>query len=665
MSTRHIFYTQIENQLENLEVNLGKQLCDIHKLRDKLSNTEMGDSDPQSKSLAPVLVGDPELLASADEVSEEEERSHGYQEEVRDLQHKLEVALAEQQQLMIDHNEALQRIQSDTQDEMQKLIASGKEQNEAILRLRKELHSSQLALEQYKSDAQSLEVQLQLLQHEIKAKERELQLVQGRPFKRFATVPSNVALENEELAKLRDEKKNMQKNIEVKLAEAEELHLHQLQDQEATYKAELEMRAQIHHKELARVREDAMCEITALKATMSKEHASNMCFEIQLANVQKELNESHLVVKSLTSRLEMAEKHFEHLSKQREVKEALIEATQPQSDTEMSSAERERQEPKEQIQLHTELEEMQSKVTDTMPMVAVEEATEGSNYQLSTEVMPSSVMPPMVQCCQSGFHEEIVSQMKEQLQDLQVCLVQQTNTSDKNELTLVKELLNTIQALEVSLEREQDRSIKELETLEEEKSKALTERDISFSVERAHFYHAVLENLKEAVQFLVQRSESSICSCVKKIEEASKALAHITESMKKAAKADTTQVDQPEFDVLRQREQSLQRANVGEREQKEFGNESDVKRSELRPTECKSDSELDDQTQEDAVCEIVDSVTAERNTAEYETEEVDTPVHAGVQYMEMKPQEAQSDAAHLHLVHDHLDAAAELDTVNL
>ena len=79
-----------------------------------------------------------------------------------------------------EHEDDMARLKLQLQEVKQQHSAKEKELNKSIVRLGKELQSSQLALEQYKHDAQSLEDQLQKSKQAVKAKEKELHLLHGQ-----------------------------------------------------------------------------------------------------------------------------------------------------------------------------------------------------------------------------------------------------------------------------------------------------------------------------------------------------------------------------------------------------------------------------------------------------------------------------------------------------
>ena len=112
----------------------------------------------------------------------------------------------------------LEHVKLKMKNAQEKVLAKEEEQNKALMRLQKDLQSSQLALEQYKHDAQSLEDQLQKTKHTMKAQERELQLFYGQR-------AQSKSVASEDLATLQKEKALLLKDVNNKVVEIKQLEM--------------------------------------------------------------------------------------------------------------------------------------------------------------------------------------------------------------------------------------------------------------------------------------------------------------------------------------------------------------------------------------------------------------------------------------------------------
>ena len=533
--TRICLYSlQIENQLEAMGKNLFKQLSDIHKLQHELSSNSMS----------------PNYVTSQQESTKDDEDLQGplkgpdinYKQKLSVLQHKIDILVSDKQQLLVVHKEAMDKIRSEAEKEKQKVIETEAEHQKKVLRLTTELSSSKMALEHYKNDAQSLEVQLHQLQQEVKAKERELQVFRGKQQRKvFPAVPS----ENKEYLRLREENESLQKDIQFKSAEMERIpafHNFHL----VKYEAEMEKERQEYQNELQRVTEDAESKISTLKTKMSEQQVLiKMRYNIQLESTQQELKSCQLTMNKLMDRAEEAEKQSEHLlfelSQQRDVvrvKESHIEelqGMQKRCQDEVRSVEKEKQaielQLREQIkQLCSELQIVKSQLSKTRVVEKVD--VPDINCPLEAEVPDTPVMSPSRQSFHSDLtsHAEIISQMKEQLEDLKMCLVQQNSSSmKKNELTLVQELLEANARLKENLEREQ--RLKELGTLEKDfEIQALAEREKEYHLQGICFN--TVKGFEQNLQIFQGESEARICLISEKIKVANATVLSLMEKVK-------------------------------------------------------------------------------------------------------------------------------------
>lgn len=475
--------------------------------------------------------------------------------ELEEMEPDTSVLTAEGSQQVLVHREELEQLQLEASDEKRRFLAREDELNKTITRLRKELQSSQLALEQYKSDAQSLNVQLQKSRQEISIKDRELRLLQGRPQRRVLPTQPQL-LNTEETSMSWEEKKQNKNGRKAELEQESEPQNHK--SQQADYEAQLEEQECKYKHQLAKTKEDAEKMFMAYQTKMEKEvHETKMRCEIQVEGVQQQLKATQLTITQMKGQLESAEKQCEQLlleiarqkdtvAQQRnqieELQETKVkleeEILHTQEDIQRKEMKLLQQAETEQ-QLRSRLEHSllqlkQSHVEQGVPVLEL--AMEEVDCPVEAVAPASHLTSPSRHSYQSdrSYQEEIVTQMKSQLEDLQMCLFQQHSPSSKsNELTLVQELIETNAALQADLEREQTGRQKELEVLSVKDSEiqSLIGEVEKHHLELAHFEKAVLGRLEEALKSLQQVLDTSLENSSSKVVEASNAIAQLIKLM--------------------------------------------------------------------------------------------------------------------------------------
>jgi hypothetical protein len=523
--------SEIDHQLENTE---NEQLRDVHKLRDKLCNAATAGSPTDYGCLSRESDAEP-LDDSEGEGTELDENSPDYQQLFYQLQHELDVSATEKKKMLITHTEALNKVQSEAEEEKQRLFSSESEQNKTILRLRKELHSSQMALEQYKNDAHSLEVQLQMLQQEIEVKDREMQLLQGRQQRKILPILPSQTVENKELTRIKEEKKSLQETINAKVAEFER-HLQNEAIHRKKCEALLEERQREHQEELTKTKEGAERKVLTFQKMLSSEQTANRIrSEIQVERAEKQVKAGHFSIRNLEEKVELAEKQCKilllELSQQKDEAQKQerqiteLQDIQRKVREELFVMAREKRELEIHLehQLHTQIAQVQSELEQK---VVEEVAMEDIDLPLEGLSLTMPLRPSSRQSYQYN-HEEIVVQMKEQLDNLQMSLLQQHDSFSKtNELTLVQQLLQTNLALKQSLEQEQKDRQREFAALNSE-IETLQRRMKNDRLKVATFNNNVSEKLEKALKSLQQRTEACICTSLAKVEAASAAISHL------------------------------------------------------------------------------------------------------------------------------------------
>ena len=529
------FHTQIEIQLETMESNLLKQLSDIRTLQHWLETGGMGQNQRESITAAKHVP----VEALISEGGESANTSLDYQNE---LQHKLDIMTSEKQKLLFAHEVEMQKTHSEAKKERKKCLKIENEHNRTIVRLQKELHSSQMALEQYKNDAQSLEVQLSVFQHEIKCKDKELKYLQERQQRKVLPIVPSHTLEDKELSRLEKQNERLLNEIQVKVAEIERIQ-GLLECQQEIYENELERQTQ---EKLERMRNDADSKATAVETRTTRELA--LCVKHHNIHVENDEQDMKASLKKFNDRVETAEKKSEdHLLQQNELVKLQqseieeLQSKQIRAQEEISCIEREKQKLKSQLiekinledHLRSDLEKVKSQLYQKQISVLEEQDV---NSPVETQLMAKPVLSPNRQSVHSDntFHAEIVAQMKEMLEDLQMCLVLQDSSScKKNKLTLVHELLEANATLKENLEREQNERIKELVTLDEKDSRMeVTERENNYHLQRNHCLNSAVKNLERDIALLEHQLEACIHSFSEKIGAANASIAQLIERLK-------------------------------------------------------------------------------------------------------------------------------------
>ena len=579
----------MDSQLARAEESLARQLEEIKGLRDTLSidTTPTGlshahnsleklrrESSETSTETEPRLSSS-SLLGELDiERMESMERSLDYQRQLEELRSELNASRVAIDKQETTHRVEKERLKVELEAAKGQFWVKEDEQSKTLMRLGKELQSSQLALEQYKLDAQSLEDQLQKSRQAIKTKERELQLLQGKPQRKPPPILPAQPHDNEELTRLSEENKMLQEDMESRIAEAErarEADIQKLETQLALaqketsqlslqHEIELEEKKREYQSEQARVKGEGESKVAAIRATMERElRMSKERYEIQVEGVQQELKVSRLNTAQLQGKLDSAEqqceslllevsqhrettssqaaqfKELQQLQAQQEEELALqLKATQERDSQLAQAANKERVLRGQVSHLQQQLRQSQQRQAALVEDIAMED----TDYSFQAVLPTSPIMSPSRHSYQSdrSFHEEIVTQMKSQLEELQMCLVQQQQStpSKTNQLSLVQELLATNSTLQENLDREQVERERELALLEvrDLEIQALRERLEEHHSELVDLKNTVSERLGQTLKSLQQKSNASIDDSTAKLEAASMAVAQLSETLR-------------------------------------------------------------------------------------------------------------------------------------
>ena len=436
--------------------------------------------------------------------------------------------------------------------------AKEREHDKSIGRLGKELQSSQLALEQYKNDAQSLEIQLQKSKQAVKEKEKELQIIHGQIVQRRALAPplgdedfkmtwvahEQLSIEITETHKAREEELKM---LRLQLASVtKEMATHSLK-----YASQLEQTKKEFQAEICKIKCEGETHIADVHSSLNREfQMSKERYEIKIEQIQQELKGSQLNCTQLQSKLEAAEQQCETLlvqvpSHTRRIEdlqsiqiknEEMLAQCQKEIDektskmTQLLATESELKSHMKYIQ--EQLQQSQKKQAMLIDDIAVEESDGCTEVLVPTSLIQS----PSRHSYQSdrSFHEEVVTQMKAQLEELQMVLLQQQLSVDKsNEMSLVQELLSNNAILKEEVEKGQIEKERKVELM------ALRDMEIEALKSSMQHYIVLLKRLKDevaekidlALNSLQKRSDASIDDSFSKLHLATHNITFLSQTL--------------------------------------------------------------------------------------------------------------------------------------
>lgn len=583
---------QIDSHLISAEDALARQLEDIHELKDLISSEGRASSylreslerqqreaaEKERQHRVSVTELEDKMTSMKEELSSYITQYQRAAEISEKLQEELDASRSMLTEQKREHEDDVARLKLQLQEVKQQHSAKEKELNKSIVRLGKELQSSQLALEQYKHDAQSLEDQLQKSKQAVKAKEKELHLLHGQ-IAQHKTISQ--PLDDEELMMLQKANDQLKIDIEGRVEEVRraEEEAQKLRLQLASANKEISMLSSKHSSQLEEMRRELQTEmsrakvegdsqVAAVRAALERElRMSKERYDIQFEQIHQELKGSQLNYTQLQGKLESAEQQCESLllqvSQNKETEAGLMrqvkefQAIQTQYKEEVAHykksmeekelkltqmAEVERQLKSHIGSLQEQLRQSQRRQAALVDDMAMEET------EFGLEALPvTSPMSPSRHSYQSdrSFHEEVVTQMKSQLEELQMCLLQQGSPVKSNELSLVQELISNNTVLKEELEKVQADREAEVELM------AIKDLELLALKTKLQQHDTVLKKLKDevaekvdlALKSLRKRSDSSIEDSLSKLEAASQTMSLLSQTVQEMEECHTNALE--------------------------------------------------------------------------------------------------------------------------
>ena len=468
---------------------------------------------------------------------------------------ELKSTLEEQRE---DHEGKITQLKVQLHEAKEKHAAKEREHNKSIGRLGKELQSSQLALEQYKNDAQSLEIQLQKSKQAVKAKEKELQIIHGQIAQCRALAPplsdedlnmpwvahEQLSVEVTETHKAREEE--LQK-LRLQLASANK----EMATHSSKHASQLDQTKKEFQAEIYRVKHEGEIHIAAVRCSLDREfQMSKQRYKIQIEQIRQELKGSQLNCTQLQRKLEAAEQQCETLlvqvsSHTRQIED--LQSIQTGNEEKLAQYQKEIDEKKSKMaqlvatesELRSHVNSLQEQLQQSQKRQAMlinDIGVEESDGCIEVLVPTSPIQSSSRHSYQSdrSFHEEVVTQMKAQLEELQMILLQQQALVDKsNEISLVQELLSNNAILKEEVEKSQIEKEREVELM------ALRDMDIEALKTSLQHYIALLKRLKDevaekidlALNSLQKRSDASIDDSLSKLHLATHNITFLSQTL--------------------------------------------------------------------------------------------------------------------------------------
>ena len=581
---------QIDSQLASAEDSLARQLEGIHGLKDLVSSEERASSylreslERQQREVAEkerqhrvsVTELEDKMASMKEELSSYTMQYQRAAETSERLQEELDASRSMLTEQKREHEDDMARLKLQLQEVKQQHSAKEKELNKSIVRLGKELQSSQLALEQYKHDAQSLDDQLQKSKQAVKAKEKELHLLHGQ-IAQHKTISQ--PLDDEELMMLQKANEQLKIDIEGRVEEVRraEEEVQKLQLQLASANREISMLSSKHgsqveemrrefQTEMSRAKGEGESQVAAVRAALERElQMSKERYDIQFEQIRQELKGSQLNLTQLQGKLESAEQQCESLLLQNKETEASLtrqvkefQAIQTQYKEEVAHYKKSVEEKELKLTQMAEVErELTSHVGSLQEQLRQSQrrqaalvddmAMEETDFGLEALPVTSPIMSPSRHSYQSdrSFHEEVVTQMKSQLEELQMCLLQQSSPVKSNELSLVQELISNNSVLKEELEKAQADREAEMELM------AIKDLEILVLKTKLQEHDTVLKRLKDevaekvdlALKSLRKRSDSSIEDSLSKLEAASQTMSLLSQTVQEMEERHTNALE--------------------------------------------------------------------------------------------------------------------------
>lgn len=590
METKQI--EQLKEELEKTKMELGKQQVTHEKTVTRLAKE------------IKKLEDDNEAYATRSQELEQSEVN--LRTELTSLQTELE---SERQRCEEKVNKLVQKLQ-----ETQNLLSEVEAQKyREILEARQELETAQASLVQYQQEVENLNSQIQHSQETLDAKELELaemlkrieaaEVDKGRQAdidaEDVTRLKTSLEQMQEEYAQCRELNEHLQKQVEMFQAtvgaskqEAEE-EISKLRSQLITAHDEISEQSTLYEDEILQLKEDSEAKLQSLRVKAERRLAEVQeayqrqiqRYKVQTDIVQQELKSSEMQQRHLQEKLVEVEQEYENfLAEINQLRESegssqlliadyqtkeeqyLAELAQCRVDMERYQAElnllrADTRNIQDELSSNSGTEEAQVwaapideeivavDVTDGLEATPDLEAT--SDFDVTADLETSRHSSSYYS--EVSSREDIVDQMKSQLEELQKLLVLQGGRGGEDrietELSLVQELLSNNSVLQSRIHKMQQKAeserSKHADSLQakERTIKALRSKmEMEMRAAKA-LVAAASSKLLSDLDTLHNRSNKSITSCDSRVETAASKLSDITATLRDREQRHTGALD--------------------------------------------------------------------------------------------------------------------------
>ena len=504
------------------DVNLDHLMEELEQTKVQMEEDQSSHKETVEKLLQEIKTLEDERAIHLDHSQRVDSEYGQLQEQVSSLQDKLQLERA-------IHEEELNKFKQQIQDSQNLLTEAKDRYDTEVSAARKEVDSVQVELAQYRENVDTLTSKLREAEVALEgslARRHETAELQAQPpsenpkesiAAKIGMLTSALEQSQEEIARYSELNANLENQLQLYEATTEaareraEEEVARLQSQLIAVHTEISDQATLYEEEISQLKEDHKIQadkakkLAEIRLTESKEeyekvaHSLKHRCELQVETVQHELKGSQLRMKELQEKLLATEGECEaaltEVSQLRERQaQTLQQLTEYQANekwynSEMSllktDAERYRdelasmkvKEEQYQSQVAVLVDELQNRTAQQSPAeaVAVDESDFGV-LQMSPPHRPSSRTSYK---SDTSMHEETLTHMKSQLEDLQKLLMVPGKLREEEggneELSLIQELIatnstlqNEMQKSQQNFQSEQQRYQGELEAVNQE-----------------------------------------------------------------------------------------------------------------------------------------------------------------------------------------------------
>ena len=590
METKQI--EQLKEELEKTKMELGEQQATHEKTVTRLAK-EIKKLEDENKGYA----------ARSQELEQSEVNLRN---ELTSLQTELE---SERQLREEEVNKLVQKLQ-ETQNLLSEIEA---QKHGEILAARQELETAQASLVRYQQEVENLTSQIQRSQEALDAKELELAEMQKRievaevdqsqqadvDAEEVTRLKTSLEQIQEEYAKCRELNEHLQKQVEMLQAtvgaskqEAEE-EISKLRSQLITAHDDISEQSTLYEDEILQLKEDSERKLQSLreKAERRLAEVQERCqrqiqrYKVQTDIVQQELKSSEMQQRRLQEKLVEVEQEYENfLAEINQLRESegssqlliadyqtkeeqyLAELAQCRVDMERYQAElnllrADTRNFQDELSSNSGTEEAQVwaapideeivavDVTDGLEATPDLEAT--SDFDVTADLETSRHSSSYYS--EVSSREDIVDQMKSQLEELQKLLALQGGKGGEDavetELSLVQELLSNnavlqsrIHKMQQKAESERSKHADNLQAKERRIKTLRSKMETEMQAAKA-LVAAASSKLLSDLDTLHSRSDQSITSCGSRVETAASKLSDITATLRDREQRHTGALD--------------------------------------------------------------------------------------------------------------------------